>query len=642
MSTTPPQATYERRIVSILFADLVGFTSLSERLDAEDVAAIQDRYFAAVREAVDRYRGVLEKFIGDAAMAAFGVPRTLDDDAERAARCGLAIVAAVERLDAELGLEPGVIAVRVGIATGEVVYADAGPDVGRLTGDTVNTAARLQTAASPGGVLLSEATALSVAEAIELGPSLTIELKGKAEPVRARAALGSRAVRSREAAMGDLRAPTLGRDAEVGSLLAALDRTHAAATTERWLVVAPPGTGKTRLLEEFSSRVPAGIVVRRARFRADDPRPFGAISELAAELGDRDLVARLIGGGLSAGRASVVAEALGALAGSPEVDRSATIDRESRFGAWLDGFAALAGDGGDLWIVEDAHWAGGDALDFLEAAQDRPTRGGRLVVVSTRPSLLEREPDWSAAGESKRRLDLSGLSGGSAEALVHALVGDAVSAGLGARIAEAFGRQLPVHRGAAPDLGQRRHPGPRGIRLAVELGRRDDRDPIDGPRRVRGPARRPAAGGTLGRQTGGGSRPALPGRCPSGTRCRRAGRGPGQPRSACADRRPDRATPGRSELHLPACALARCGLCQSRPRGAGGPPRGPGALAGDRCGRPGRRRGRVHRRPLRGGPPIRTRACRDRRRRPGSSGGGGNLTRRQGSSGRSRGPPGGQ
>lgn len=130
MPTTVPLPTYQRRIVSVLFADLVGFTSLSERLDPEDVAAIQDRYFGAVREAVERYRGVLEKFIGDAAMAAFGVPTALDDDAERAARCGLAITAAVERLDAELGLESGVIAVRVGIATGEVVYADTGPDAG--------------------------------------------------------------------------------------------------------------------------------------------------------------------------------------------------------------------------------------------------------------------------------------------------------------------------------------------------------------------------------------------------------------------------------------------------------------------------------------------------------------------------------
>ncbi len=179
MSPTDPPVAYERRIVSVLFADLVGFTSLGELLDPEDVAAIQDRYFAAVRQAVERYGGRLEKFIGDAAMAAFGVPRTLDDDAERAVRCGLAIVAAVERLDAELDLEPGVIAVRVGVATGEVVHAEAGPDAGRVTGDTVNLAARLQTAAAPAGVLISEATALAVEEVVELGPPLGARAQGK-------------------------------------------------------------------------------------------------------------------------------------------------------------------------------------------------------------------------------------------------------------------------------------------------------------------------------------------------------------------------------------------------------------------------------------------------------------------------------
>src|SRR5918999_1462511 len=158
----------ERRIVSVLFADLVGFTTLSETLDAEDVASIQDAYFAAVRETVERHGGTLEKFIGDAAMAVFGAPRARDDDAERAFRAGLALVAAVEVLEGRIALPTGSLRLRVGVNTGEVVHAVDGADAGRVTGDVVNVAARLQTAAPPGGVLMGELSALAVGAAVEL------------------------------------------------------------------------------------------------------------------------------------------------------------------------------------------------------------------------------------------------------------------------------------------------------------------------------------------------------------------------------------------------------------------------------------------------------------------------------------------
>ncbi|HEX7172561.1 MAG TPA: adenylate/guanylate cyclase domain-containing protein, partial [Candidatus Limnocylindria bacterium] len=261
MTDAPVPGAVERRIVTVLFADLVGFTPLSERLDAEDVATIQDAYFAAVRETIERYGGSLEKFIGDAAMAVFGVPAGRDDDAERAVRAGLALIGAVEQLGARLGLEPGELQLRVGVNSGEVVHAAAGPDVGRVTGDTVNTAARLQTAARPGSVLLGELTALTVAEAIETLPAGPVDLKGKQEPVRAAEALGPRPQPSREEALGGMRAPTLGRDAE-------LERLHAAAAgvarerrAARILVVAPPGVGKSRLLAELEDSMD-GTVLR--------------------------------------------------------------------------------------------------------------------------------------------------------------------------------------------------------------------------------------------------------------------------------------------------------------------------------------------------------------------------------------------
>src|SRR5580765_2787430 len=158
----------ERRIVTVLFADLVGFTSLSERLDAEDVSLIQDAYFDAVRETIERHGGLLEKFVGDAAMAVFGVPRVRDDDAERAVRAGLALAAAVGRLGAELGLEERSLQLRVGVNSGEVVYGEATAERGPVTGDTVNVAARLQAAAEPGRVLVGELTSFAVAETMEL------------------------------------------------------------------------------------------------------------------------------------------------------------------------------------------------------------------------------------------------------------------------------------------------------------------------------------------------------------------------------------------------------------------------------------------------------------------------------------------
>jgi class 3 adenylate cyclase/tetratricopeptide (TPR) repeat protein len=455
----PREAAYERRIVSVLFADLVGFTSLAEGLDPEDVAAIQDRYFATIRETVGRYGGVLEKFVGDAAMAAFGVPRARDDDAERAVRAGLAIASAVEHLTAPLGLDAGALAVRVGVATGEVAHASSGPDEGRLSGDTVNTAARLQTAAPPGRVLIGETTALAVAEAIELEPTRSIPLKGKAEPVRTALAVGVRAVRSRDAAMGDLRAPTLGRDAELDLLVGAAVATRRTGTNESWLVVAPPGVGKSRLLTDLAMRLTAGSVhggasgvpgtpdasnpptaVVTVRFRSGDGRPFGALADLASTIvGDRapaDLDADLRAGGLTCGRAEVVAARLvdllladtSASGVGGASSREETPDRDARFDAWLAGFAALTGDRPAIWLLEDVHWAGPDVLAFIRRAHATAAVSGRLVVATARPSLLEAESGWAAPqpGDSWRRIDLAPLPPATASDLIRALVGEAL------------------------------------------------------------------------------------------------------------------------------------------------------------------------------------------------------------------------
>ena len=442
-------ATVERRIVSVLFADLVSFTTLSERLDAEDVATIQDAYFTVVRETIGRYGGEVEKFIGDAVMAVFGVPRAREDDAERAVRTGLALVAAVDQLGARLALDDGGLRLRVGVNTGEVVHATGGPDAGRVTGDTVNTAARLQTAAAPGAVLVGEETALAVADAVVLEAITPLELKGKTRPVAAWRATGIRPQRSRELAMGSLRAPTIGRDRELALLTARLDAVREQGGTERRLVVAPPGVGKTRLVDELARRVeadPRPPLIRRLRLRPE-ASGFEALAPLAAAAiaGTGDLITRLTAAGLANARAAVVAGELRDLAGAGAAAATASSeprpqapDRAARFGAWLDGLDALAADRAEVWIVEDVHWAGPDVVAFLDEAVARSPRGGRLIVATARPSFADGAAAWAdedATGD-RRSFGLATLDGRDASALVHELVGDALPDLLVARIAE--------------------------------------------------------------------------------------------------------------------------------------------------------------------------------------------------------------
>jgi len=429
----------ERRIVSVLFADVVGFTSLSERLDAEDVAAIQDAYFALVRETVARHDGQLEKFIGDAAMAVFGIPRTREDDAVRAVRAALALTAGVEAVGARLGLEAGGLQIRVGVNTGEVAYAESGPDAGRVTGDTVNVAARLQTAAGPGRVLVGDLTALAVAETVDLEPATMLELKGKAEPIRASTVRGIRPQPSRQEALGRLRAPLVGRERELGWIRDAIGALPRGGATTL-LVVAPPGVGKSRFVSEaVDLALRDGLLDAAWKSRVlPEGAAYDPIAELArAALDDvgiastEELAARLAtSGGFSRGRADVIAGTLDELLrgdspGAP--DAAEDKQRALRVEAWLDGLDGLAAGRTVVWAIEDLHWSGDDFLSVLAQAGGRAALGGgrRIVLATARPSLLERL-GAGAAGDvlPAERLDLPQLEHAATGALVRALVGD--------------------------------------------------------------------------------------------------------------------------------------------------------------------------------------------------------------------------
>ncbi|CAN5839151.1 hypothetical protein BH24CHL6_BH24CHL6_07670 [soil metagenome] len=427
----------ERRIVSVLFADLVGFTTLSEALDAEEVAVLQDHYFAAVRAAIERHGGRLEKFIVDAAMAVFGVPRARDDDAERAVRSGLALVHAVADLAGRLDLGDAELQLRVGINTGEVAYARAAGDPTsewRVSGDPVNVAARLQTAAEPGTVLLGEHTALAVADSIVLTPPIALRLKGKSESVHAWPAVSVLPERSRERAMGRLRAPLLGRGAELARLGGVLERVRAGAS-EALLVIAPPGVGKSRLADELLSgpalAVANEIVVRRARLGPEVVSPAAAVAQLllsAPPPPAESLEPELVGLLTPPDNRSPAATALAAADLADE--------RRLLFRAWLAGLDRLAGGRPQVWLIEDLHWAGPDLLAFVEAAVAQPAPGGRLVLGTGRPALLEGLADRPAEAVRLPVLDLAPLDGTAAGELVRALVGEALPAELTAALVE--------------------------------------------------------------------------------------------------------------------------------------------------------------------------------------------------------------
>ena len=271
-----------------------------------------------------------------------------------------------------------------------------------MTGDTVNTAARLQAAAPVGGVLIGETTALAVADVAELGRSSSLELKGKAEPTQARVVTGVRAEPSREQAMGELRAPTLGRDEELATLLDA-QRADRQGATERWLIVAPPGVGKSRLLRELADQIGASDQRRSSGDRAHDrtrSRPSTPSPDCCWTPGSRPTGRRRRSA--QAGRSSA--------AGATE-ERAAGRGRSVPVGRWPPSSSTESAEIGrtskrarvalrrvarriwtpslesatQVWLIEDVHWAGGDVLAFIDYAAAHRAAPGRPAVIVVRP-----------------------------------------------------------------------------------------------------------------------------------------------------------------------------------------------------------------------------------------------------------------
>ena len=413
----------ERKVVSVIFCDLVGFTAASEEADPEDVDAGLRAYHAAVRAEIERFGGTVEKFIGDAVMAVFGAPRAHEDDPERAVRAALAILDTVD------------VEVRVAVNTGEaLVRLDAHPEQGEgmVAGDVVNTAARLQAAAPAGAVVVGEATRAATERVVESEPLPAVAVKGKAAPVGL-----WRAVAPRSGFGVDADAPAaaafVGRDADVALLAQTFERTLAGAGTQLVTIAGEPGVGKTRLVRELAAIVDAReelVNWRQGRcLPYGDGIAYSALAEVvkahcgilesdAAEDADRKLRASLAGIPDADWVRAMVAPLVG-LEGSGA-------DREAAFAAWRAFLDAIASERPLVLVVEDLHWADPAMLEFL----DYLTEWGRdlplLVVCTARPELYESHPGWSGGKRNAATISLAPLSDADTARLIAALTGRSV------------------------------------------------------------------------------------------------------------------------------------------------------------------------------------------------------------------------
>jgi class 3 adenylate cyclase len=376
----------ERRLVSVLFADLVGFTTLSESRDAEEVRELLTRYFDTCRELVTRYGGVIEKFIGDAVMAVWGAPTTNEDDAERAVRAALDLTAAVAALGEGVGLPS--LRARAGVLSGEAAVTLGAKGQGMVAGDLVNTASRIQSAAQPGTVLVGSETKHATDSAIEYEPAGVQELKGKAEPIelwRAVRVVGlvGGAVRARE-----IEPPFTGRDPDLRLIKGLF---HASADEKRAHLVSVlgiGGIGKSRLAWEFEKYVD-GLAMdvwwQRGRCLAyGDGVAFWALAEMvrgragivedeATESALEKLRASLDVHVPDPEERRFVEPRLSQLLG---LEARAAGDQENLFSAWRIFFERLADTMPTILVFEDLHWADSSLLDFIEYlldwSRDRP------------------------------------------------------------------------------------------------------------------------------------------------------------------------------------------------------------------------------------------------------------------------------
>jgi class 3 adenylate cyclase/tetratricopeptide (TPR) repeat protein len=404
-----------RKTVTVLFCDVTGSTALGERLDPEATRKLMTRYFETARAILERHGASVEKFIGDAVIAVFGIPQVHEDDALRAAR------AALELRDSVADLQ-----LRIGVNTGEVV---AGSGETLVTGDAVNVAARLEQAASPGEVLLGERTYRLLREAVRADAVEPIEAKGKSERLQAYrltnvdedAALYARRLDS----------PLVGRVNELRQLEQAFDRAELERSCGLITVIGTPGIGKSRLSHEFVRCVAnQALVVRGHCLSYGEGITYWPLLEILRDLGEPgDIVALLEGTPNAREMVNDVFTGIGLAEGSLRPEETNRAVRRL--------FEALASRRPLVVVLDDIHWAEQTFLDLLDHVVDLSREAPIALLCLARPELLDERPGWGSGKHNATTLLLDPLSDHEAETLVANLAGENVDDAVRARVSAA-------------------------------------------------------------------------------------------------------------------------------------------------------------------------------------------------------------
>jgi class 3 adenylate cyclase/tetratricopeptide (TPR) repeat protein len=425
-----PQVREVRKTVTVVFCDVAGSTALGERLDPEALRRVMARYFDRMREVVDRHGGSVEKFIGDAVMAVFGLPVLHEDDALRAVRAAAEMRDALVELNRELAAERGVtLEVRMGVNTGEVVAGAAVREGTLATGDAVNTAARLEQSAPPGDILLGESTHRLVRDAVRVHAVEPLVVKGKADPLIAFRLL--EVVPGAEAVPRRLDSPMVGRKRERDVLRLALERATEDRTCHLVTVLGSAGVGKSRLVEEFLGSIDATVLrgrclpygdgitfwpvreaIRQATGIGEDEPADEARAKLRV-LCDADPRGDLL--------FQRVAQVLGLTTDSAVP--------EETFWAIRRLLEIVAGRGPLVVVFDDLHWGQPTFLDLVEHIADWTQDAALLVICLSRRELLETRPGWGGGKVNATMIQLEPLSEDDCAALIGNLLGEVQLAG---------------------------------------------------------------------------------------------------------------------------------------------------------------------------------------------------------------------
>jgi class 3 adenylate cyclase/tetratricopeptide (TPR) repeat protein len=424
----------ERKVVTVLFCDLVGFTASSDRADPEDIRARIRPYHARLRTEIERYGGTVEKFIGDAVMAVFGAPFSHEDDPERAVRAGLRLVGAIGELNEEdAGLD---LQVRVGIESGEAVVAlgiSADRGEGMVTGDVVNTASRLQGVAPVNGVAVGQGTHSATKDIFDYLNLEPVTLKGKADPVPLWHARAARGRFGTDLTRG-LTTPLVGREPEYSLLTGAFERAVRDASVQLVTVVGEPGVGKSRLVAEMFSFIDSRPEL--IRWRQGRSLPYGDAITFWA-LGE---IVKAEAGILETDAPEVAESKIDVVVADTHPDapwlrqrlrplvglEAPQAGREENFAAWRAFLESLAENAPSVFVFEDLHWADDALLAFIEHVADYAAGVAMVLVGTARPELLERVPGFAQGARNSARVNLSPLSESETARLIGNLLESAV------------------------------------------------------------------------------------------------------------------------------------------------------------------------------------------------------------------------